>query len=816
MSTQTTTPQPLREWTLMFYFASDNPLAPSIVSQLKSLKAAGFHADANVIARFDPFTPNTPSHVYEVNLVEKIEGGLKDKPVTSNVGFKPPNDPFVRNLVLDKIWEDGDPDGIEVSNTITNYLKDKLPSGSTLSVPPLQVFKKGTFFDSQTPRESLAAFLDFCATSYPARHYMLFILGHGVVVGNDIFLLDSDADGRRAASGDASGDAQAATAERNGNNNGGGGTPHIMELKETAEEIKTESKPKGQDEGKPVEPDLSSSLTLRQLGTVLREFKGKLKDAAFELVGFHSCSMSGVEVAYELQDTAHYMLASQGPAFVGSWPYRQMLLRIFNDIDAMLMPGDLADGNLLDKMKAGVGPAGFLRGKLGPETMKLLGAHNAPPPNPDLLKAIVRDLKDKLHGKDLFKDAEFMGVISAGNPSGTAVLAEGKTVRAQLAEVFGQAMKERPMDNADNVKDMVTKLFYYVLYNSYDFQLAGYSFDLCLCDLTKVKRLTEKLDGLAKSLIAGLEGGLGLAEDAKPLVRELILLAHWDAQSFWQENYTDLYDFCFRLTRRCKHIQSALSAASSTVLDKIKELLPEASSSALDEIKELLPGAWSTVLSDIATKCEEVMKELEKGAPGDDDCLIVRADFVGPEFQYSRGLSIFFPWSLPPDRFFQEKYVHYKLVEEKKDGSKETAWGDFLAKYFVNTQRETFDEEEDTRCSLAGKVVRKLDEQSPEGKVLTLLERISTRMFSPEHLGDEATLDGPAPVKTIDTDTAGPGKTIDTDQSGDACACASIKNYPTFTRRKRAEGGEAEKGGLSSPMGRNFSRGYKLTPGDKR
>ena len=35
-----------KEWTLMFYFASDNPLAPSIVSQLKALKNAGFHEAA--------------------------------------------------------------------------------------------------------------------------------------------------------------------------------------------------------------------------------------------------------------------------------------------------------------------------------------------------------------------------------------------------------------------------------------------------------------------------------------------------------------------------------------------------------------------------------------------------------------------------------------------------------------------------------------------------------------------------------------------------------------------------------------------------
>ena len=45
-----------KEWTLMFYFASDNPLAISIVSQLKAIKAAGFHHEANVIVQFDPYT----------------------------------------------------------------------------------------------------------------------------------------------------------------------------------------------------------------------------------------------------------------------------------------------------------------------------------------------------------------------------------------------------------------------------------------------------------------------------------------------------------------------------------------------------------------------------------------------------------------------------------------------------------------------------------------------------------------------------------------------------------------------------------------
>ena len=49
-----------KEWTIMFYFATDNPLAVSAVSQLKAIKDAGFHHAANVVAQFDPYTEGTP------------------------------------------------------------------------------------------------------------------------------------------------------------------------------------------------------------------------------------------------------------------------------------------------------------------------------------------------------------------------------------------------------------------------------------------------------------------------------------------------------------------------------------------------------------------------------------------------------------------------------------------------------------------------------------------------------------------------------------------------------------------------------------
>ena len=71
---------------------------------------------------------------------------------------------------------------------------------------------------------------------------------------------------------------------------------------------------------------------------MLRKFKFDIvqdeRHGELELLSFHSCSMSGLEVAAELEGTAKYILASQGPALVGSWPYRQILLRVFNDLSS--------------------------------------------------------------------------------------------------------------------------------------------------------------------------------------------------------------------------------------------------------------------------------------------------------------------------------------------------------------------------------------------------------------------------------------------------------------------------------------------------
>jgi hypothetical protein len=759
----------MKEWTVMFYLASDNPLAPSVVSQLKAIKDAGYHPEANVVAHFDPHTRDTPTHVFDVNLVAKLKARGR-----SRVGHA--NNPFVRNLVLDKLWGDVREEDKSIRERIGQEIKASLTpkrngQGSNGHVPvadapggvltaedapaaegeevefKLPVLPEG-LSGERHPSESLKEFLRFCKEEYPARRYLLFLLGHGLVVGNRMFMLDenSGATPRRhplpgaptngmPTNGAATNGAATNGAATNGRGSNGGGAPFG-------------------DAGEDFSPQ---SLTLKDLSDALDVFKPAAGERSrLELVGFHSCSMSGLEVAYELRGKANYMMASQGPAFVGSWPYRQILLRLFNDLNATLRASDLTDKPaLLARLKAEADPVSkYLRGKLSDGAAGLVDGHDgSSAPAPATIKAVVAALNAALRDGGL-SDEEVVGAVEKSEAT-RQLIGRSRSLRGAnrrrlnrllLADAYPGAIAPNPGTDDAYVKGLLTDVFYYVLYNSYDFQLAGYSFDLCLCDLNKVGELKTSVDRLAGALKRGLAGEGGLA-GAEPLARELILLAHWDAQSFWQDSYTDLFDFCFRLKRRCLHVFPELAAPAP----------PGGAGDPLGVVRE------------IAGACAEVMLVLEKGKERDDERVVVRAEFAGAEYQYSHGLSVYFPWSRPADGFFG-KYQEYAFAAE-------TSWDDFLDEYFTKTMRESQGQENPTTQSLG------LEREVLE----SLLRTIGARAFPDGQLS-----------KGAGNDATGGGKGGGGDASGDDCACHSVKNYPPFTGPRPA-GPKAAKREAYSP-----------------
>jgi hypothetical protein len=186
---------------------------------------------------------------------------------------------------------------------------------------------------------------------------------------------------------------------------------------------------------------------------------------------------------------------------------------------------------------------------------------------------------------------------------------------------------------------------------------ANVSVDMAACELSALGRPNERYESLSlratvKTLTKLLVKGLRQPEIAtgskKPLVGDMVVLAHWRAQSYKFEQYTDLWDFC-------------------------------------QQLQELGESSDNPYLREIAQAAGCVQKAIDEsvgrtnGTPG-------RQDYEGIEFQHSHGLSVFFPWSSAA--LSETDHAAYRGLAFGHD----SGWSDFLVAYLECTRRELRDD----------------------------------------------------------------------------------------------------------------------------
>jgi hypothetical protein len=180
--------------------------------------------------------------------------------------------------------------------------------------------------------------------------------------------------------------------------------------------------------------------------------------------------------------------------------------------------------------------------------------------------------------------------------------------------------------------------------------------------------------------------------------------------------------------------------------------------------------------------------------------VILRSAFAGPSYQYSHGLSVFFPWAQPGnDAFWPTEYRGYKFEE--------AGWRDFLQRYFENTMREPRrDEPGHGHPERPDEVVSDVKPVGEGGDGLNeqLLEGITAHIFERGEPGQLSKGGGSdAMGKGGGSDATGKGG--GSDASGDGCDCPPIKNYPSFTRRpRRKEKGADESGDRAAYQGPTY------------
>jgi hypothetical protein len=252
------------------------------------------------------------------------------------------------------------------------------------------------------------------------------------------------------------------------------------------------------------------------------------------------------------------------------------------------------------------------------------------------------------------------------------------------------------VDHADAPTDEIaTRLLKACAKNLIDFAVMDRSSEQSVCN---VERLLHGRSGngtnIVKAvyrLVYALKKGLKFQKQAAkglmfPEICDAIKLARLEAQAYWGEVFTDLYDFCERLVKKCNEaviIQSRL----------LRTLGYDGEASARFKQTELLQ-----MLREIIKACIDVMEEIAGTRPRDGKAktvgIVEQSYFIGSELQYSHGLSIFFPWTMPSEPYFFTKsgsewvlrtafetYCEYDFAEESR-------WAEFLEAFYKATLRK--------------------------------------------------------------------------------------------------------------------------------
>ena len=170
-----------------------------------------------------------------------------------------------------------------------------------------------------------------------------------------------------------------------------------------------------------------------------------------------------------------------------------------------------------------------------------------------------------------------------------------------------------------------------------DYEVAGASTDMSVCNLGEFEeKLKPEIENLAQVLIMALD---------KPELKDAIVLAHWEAQSYKSEQYTDLYDFCERLQLRCIRQPTTFAALRKHALDLSRVLQKNSDSEILKKTDRVLAALsrdkkdaeGNRQLIELIATCDKLNKVIK-------DNVVSLSCYSGPTFQHSNGLSIFFPW----------------------------------------------------------------------------------------------------------------------------------------------------------------------------
>jgi hypothetical protein len=249
-------------------------------------------------------------------------------------------------------------------------------------------------------------------------------------------------------------------------------------------------------------------------------------------------------------------------------------------------------------------------------------------------------------------DSCVMGMLEVGyqfnNMTRTIIASEGSVPSAgwTYAKILGCLA-------TGNTKDVDTKevaaLFVKQFVRSQDaYTVGGVSVDMAAWDLIRFGPLASEFDGLAVILLDCFK------DPASRIYRQMervILKVHWKCQSYMYDQNVDLGDFCELLDKECETLITELSGNDIEILRRVQYA------------------------------CRRILQELKKA--------VILSGFSGGGYQYSNGVSVFFPWSRESYEVSRKNYESLWFTKEAKQ--KRLSWTGFLKKYLYEVSLRRFE-----------------------------------------------------------------------------------------------------------------------------
>jgi hypothetical protein len=224
---------------------------------------------------------------------------------------------------------------------------------------------------------------------------------------------------------------------------------------------------------------------------------------------------------------------------------------------------------------------------------------------------------------------------------------------------IGKRLMQEPIGTLDSSK-IIEHIKNSIQRYNRDFAFGGRSVDFCAIDTSKIDTLSKKIDFLGLMLTAIITNHLTIKESDKETyigshISQLLLKTHWNCQTYMEDQSVDIGDFITRLRIGCENLlDDLLRSVSVNVNERIKLI------------------GYLLLIRQI---CQELSHELMQNN------IVSKGMYVGADYQFSNGVSMFYPWSVLGFFMIKEKYKGLEFTKNHR------SWASFLSIYTFLTSR---------------------------------------------------------------------------------------------------------------------------------